>query len=832
MGPKVKGSLEPDSRTSLQSKRGPGAELNGSSTKVPHEKKTLHGTNNELTKSNFEKPSLTPQSSKMYSSSKNKNRKKRNRQKSKQKQKETERDITNDMKGDIAAEHRDRVVPRTLNAPIQEETSIHGHADGLNEHQIDSVAVHAERVDDSQDTLLDVKHTTTNERRRPESPRKRTIKRHITDGVAEEAKSLISQAKENLKNQSLGNPSSPESVGVIDTHLTKSNLNLDGKISLFKFKSSKILVYDEQLNEYGDKSTVSGRLLGHGELEIFQLHNGDVSYLSCGPSFIYPLLPKLKILRIGFNEFILPLLNPERYWKILVNSDSIEVINNLINSFQSVVIYRNLYYGSSLFDVQKLGEPDDNENLLSADVLSRIPDSLSEKKPSLQPKETSAEGSNGIPRNTPMPPYPLQHFYESRDDMNTPTPTIYEQIPDSPPSPPFSPLQFDGLDNQLADPSSEIAAVNNDAPIPHNYQHQVDNHTPCMDAYNGLREMNLFPSPTNKGFNTLNETFKKISMNEGPTIARPVAQRAGGLIILQSNPFQAIENKEKFKKDADNKSESSLDSLLDEYEENISTTRSMNFQRSGQASARVSRSSSFIMHHPMINDSMHNQYRPDSARNAKGNLRNVNSEFPATSLSEYNRLRNGTNSYKVRSRRSSRSDLYTSESNWMEPAFPTSSRKNQLPSSASYHDLQNRKPDIGHIYRSLTQRNLDHIIKNPKNDESSSVKSYNYNHNASPQLNQSNAYILRARSSQPKPGYARSIMSERTSYSQFSRRLNTNNPSISTPLKADQHNGTRGRRLSLRPLEVYNIVSLNKREEPASREVPQKKGFATRFFGW
>ncbi|CCE83311.1 Piso0_003886 [Millerozyma farinosa CBS 7064] len=832
MGPKVKGSLEPDSRTSLQSKRGPGAESNGTSTKVPHEKKTLHGTNNESAKLNSEKPSSTPQSTKMYSSNKNKNKKKRNRQKSKQKQKEIERDLTNDTKGDIAAEHRDRVSPRSSNAPVQEEKNIHGHADGLYEHQIDSVAVHAGGVDHSQDILLDVKHTTTNEKKRPESPRKRTIKRHITDGVAEEAKSLISQAKENLKNQSSGNPSSPESIGVIDTHLTKSNLNLDGKISLFKFKSSKILVYDEQLNEYEDKSTVSGRLLGHGELEIFQLHNGDVSYLSCGPSFIYPLLPKLKILRIGFNEFILPLSNPERYWKILVNSDSIEIINNLITSFQSVVIYRNLYYGSSLFDVQRLGESDNNENLLSADELSRIPDTLSEKKTSIQSKDTSVEVSNGVPRNNPMPPYPLQHFYESRDDMNTPTPTIYERIPDSPPSPPFSPIRLDSLDNQLAEPSTEIAAVNNEAPIPHNYQHQAENHTPYMDAYNASHEMNYFPSPMNKGFNTLNESFKRISVNEGPAIARPVAQRAGGPILLQSNPFQAIEDKGKFKKDADNKSESSLDSLLDEYEENISTTRSMNFQRSGQASARVSRSSSFIMHHPMLNDSMHNQYRKDSARNAKGNLRNVKNEFPATSLSEYNRLRNGTNSFKVRSRRSSRSDLYTSESNWMEPAFPTSSRKNQIPSSASYHDFQNRKPDIGHIYRSLTQRNLDQIIKNPKNDESSSVKSCNYNHNASPQLNQSNAYVLRARNSQPKPGYARSIMSERTSYSQFSRHSNTNNPSISTPLKADQHNGTRGRRLSLRPSEVYNIVSLNKREEPTSREVPQKKGFATRFFGW
>lgn len=832
MGPKIKGFLEPGSGTSLQSTRSPWAELNGSPTKVPHEKKTLHEINNESAKSKSEIPSLTSQGTKTYYSNKNKNKKKRSRQKSKQKQKDAVKDLTNDMKGDIAAEHRDRVLSGSPYMPVQGDTSIHEHSKRVNERQIDAMTIHAEGIDDSKDILLDVKHTTINEGGRPESPRKQTIKRHITGEVAEEAESIISQAKENLKNQSQGNPSSPESIGVIDTHLTKSNFNLDGKISLFKFKSSKILVYDEQLNEYGDMSTVSGRLLGHGELEIFHLHNGDVSFLSCGRSIIYPLLPKLKILRTGFNEFILPLLNSKRYWKILVNSDNIEIINKLIISFQSVVIYRSLYYGSSLLDVQKLGEPDNNEKLLSADELSRILDTRSDKKP-VQSKKTSVEASNGLPLSTPIPPYPLQHFYESRDDMDTPTPTIYERIPDSPPSPPFSPIQFDGLDDQLAEPSTEIA-INNEAPIHDNYQHHLNNPTPYKDAYNALHEMNLFPSPTKQAFNTLNESFKKISMNENHAIARPAAKRIGGPIILQSNPFQAIGDKENFKKDIDSKSESSLDSLLDEYEENLSTTRSMKFQKSGQTSAIVSRSSSFIMHHPIINDTMHKQYRTDNARNVKGNLRTVNGEFPVTSLSEYNRLRNGTHSFKVRSRRSSRSDLYTSETNWMEPAFPTNSRKNQISFSASYHDFQNRKPDIGHIYRSITQRNLDQIIKKSKNDDAISVKSYNNTFNASSQLNQSSAYILPARSSQPKPGYARSIMSERTSHnhSQFSKRLNTNDPSISTPLKIDQHNGTRGRRLSLRPLEVYNIVSLNKREEPNSREIPQKKGFATRFFGW
>ena len=114
------------------------------------------------------------------------------------------------------------------------------------------------------------------------------------------------------------------------------SLDLDEKVTLFKYKSLKIL-------ELVNQNNANGSLLAHGIFEIFQLHQGDVTYLSCGNNFIYPLLPKIKVFRINSNQFLLPLVNPERYWKIFINSEELNVINNLINVFQRNVQFISLH---------------------------------------------------------------------------------------------------------------------------------------------------------------------------------------------------------------------------------------------------------------------------------------------------------------------------------------------------------------------------------------------------------------------------------------------------------------------------------------------------------
>lgn len=127
-----------------------------------------------------------------------------------------------------------------------------------------------------------------------------------------------------------------------------NSLHMDDKVILFRYKLLKVLVYDEQPEDL----KLLGRLLGHGAIEIFQLHNGDVTYLAVGPSIIYPLLPKLKVLRIAFNQFIIPLVYPERYWKVFVNSEEPHVLQVLQNTFDRVVKYRDLYQRQE-FDIDK-----------------------------------------------------------------------------------------------------------------------------------------------------------------------------------------------------------------------------------------------------------------------------------------------------------------------------------------------------------------------------------------------------------------------------------------------------------------------------------------------
>lgn len=159
------------------------------------------------------------------------------------------------------------------------------------------------------------------------SPRKQAFMRYKNSD--EQLNYSLNEVKNKLKNNNLKDV------------ISNADLNLDEKVTLFKYKSAKIMVYDDKVLDTNYKST--GSLLTHGEFEIFQLHNGDVTYLSCGKTFIYPLLPKVRILRVSFNQFILPLQYPERYWKIFINSDEPHVMDVCENTFQRAVQYSKSY---------------------------------------------------------------------------------------------------------------------------------------------------------------------------------------------------------------------------------------------------------------------------------------------------------------------------------------------------------------------------------------------------------------------------------------------------------------------------------------------------------
>ncbi|CAH6718911.1 putative inheritance of peroxisomes protein 1 [[Candida] jaroonii] len=372
-----------------------------------------------------------------------------------------------------------------------------------------------------------------NDRRSDISPRKQTLMRNKQNASNN---NTITNAKTNLK-----------------PNFSPKSTHVDEKISLFKFKSSRILVFDK----YND---LSGRLLSHGEFEIFQLHNGDVTYLSCGSSFIYPLLPKLKILRISSNQFILPLVNPERYWKIFINSSDMKIISKLQMILEKVVEFRNLV----------LTEQHDGISEFSATETEEIESSVENKR--------EVSGIN-IDSTLPESP-PSVHLSPNFQYSELQSPVKFE---------------FPSLSTQLPTHNTKQGIP----PSPSNF-HLSEYYGETLPHSTATKNPYNIPISNSSVKSSQSFKFNPNFMNQLPNSNLKLNYNANIPTTLHSS----------HKKDED------LDSLLDEYEESITQSISQ---------SRISRSSS---------------------------VRKLNLELE----------------YKTRSRRSSRSELYTSESNWMEPS--------------------------------------------------------------------------------------------------------------------------------------------------------------------
>lgn len=476
----------------------------------------------------------------------------------------------------------------------------------------------------------------------PMSPRKQTLLRHKNSDQNIGEPLFVSKVKELKNRKQLVPTNSVESeYGKFSIDL---NQTTEGKVSLFKCAAARIVVYHEQLVDSGANAS-SGTLLGHGEFEIFQLHNGDVTYLSCGRSFVYPLLPKLKMLRVDKNHFILPLVNPQRYWKIHIDSQVPSVIGELEVVLKKLVNYTNL----SFIEQEKHEE----------EVVA-----VSEKQ-------------------TPQ--------------KNTHYTPFFHDIPELPPSAPVSPNNL----NLFA-----------------------------QDTFQLLPTRKPEPALLNKKSNqSLNSALASLSLAEIPH--KPKMNGAGNNTLLHPRPVTHANPYRRNHNDiSDRHSDlSSMDSLLDEYEENISTTKSINFNVSRPPSRAVSITSS--THPPPV------QYHrgkvalfPDRMSNLGSHYGTVeeddeeDDDFPTTSLSQYNRAKQ--NSRSVRSRRSSPSELYTSVSNWMEPGGPKSKAK--LAHSRSTYSLASKKSvprpstlndTYREIYRSITLHNLSLIVSGRDRKEGS-----------------------------------------------------------------------------------------------------------------
>lgn len=464
------------------------------------------------------------------------------------------------------------------------------------------------------------------------SPRKQAFMRYKkSDDMLDHN---LHEVKNNLKNNLKNTPQTNFKENIITNG--KDELDLDEKVTLFKYKSANISVYDDNVLDNKISKSSSGRLLSHGEFEIFQLHNGDVTYLSCGQTFIYPLLPKVRVLRVNFNLFILPLQYPERYWKICINSDEAHVMDVCENTFKRSVQYSDLFNNDSK----------DNNNDVS-------------------------DKSNLLPNFS-----------------------ISTEIPPSPPSAPIS---------------------------PHNI---------------------ILGEFTNK---KLSEDFLLSDFSKYSAHA-----------IQQPKPKRIVHRRMK-----SNKSDSSMDSLLDEYEENITYSKA--------------------------------QSRMHSRRQSNASRAPIE-DFPSTSLSEYNRSHNNKsfnqhalkNNFvniknSIRSRRSSRSDLYAAETGWMEPSILPKTKSTYSLASCPNPELNNT---FKNVYRSITQRNLRQY-----NDDELSVKSQRVPTNTKIQTN-----------------YTRNL------------KINRQVPPTNLP------------NVKLDSTEIFRLISANK---PNTKQPPPtKKGFTSRLFGW
>lgn len=647
------------------------------------------------------------------------------------------------------------------------------------------------------------------------SPRKQTLLRHKKGSSQASEPSFVSEAKEYKKHRKQ-HPANSVSTSETNTEdddqkylMLLAQQNLEGKASLFRYRAARILVYHEQIKDPVLQSS-PGTLLGHGDFEIFQLHNGDVTYLACGRSFVYPLLPKLKILRISLNQFILPLSNPERYWKINLDTEDVTVIEELEGILQKIVKYTDLSMGA--------GKSHSLPKYFSEDSPKQDPAHELVNATTQTPKKNIRQ--NGTAEQAQSAEVSSSHA--GHVDKASQYKPFFSDIPESPPSAPISPQQIFEADNSfqllpLREPRWPIQREKSDQSMTSAIaSFSFTEQNARKQDSSKLRQPKPVVMPqANPSLHANPHAIPHI-IPHGDPLANPHVNN-----VPHENPVthrnlisykhHSIHNGAQARHKGDAKSDtSSMDSLLDEYEENISTTKSINYNIPRSQSRTMSLASS--AYPPAINYQRGKiPLVPDITSN-RGSVTHEtveeeqeNEEFFKTSLSQYNRARQSTHSQ--RSRRSSPSELYNSVSNWMEPNVriqPTlsHSRSNYSLSSArnsvSAHRTQEAK--LKDIYKSITENNL-HASFSPNGRRQSVGSSREYG-------------------PRPKTNTLSAVSENRLMRGE-----------TQSQKSASSRNGNRNGREQLSSTDVYRLVSARSgRSESVNRET--KRGSISRLFGW
>ncbi|KAH3683805.1 hypothetical protein WICPIJ_005221 [Wickerhamomyces pijperi] len=202
------------------------------------------------------------------------------------------------------------------------------------------------------------------------TPRRRTLARKSSNLVVQSNNIRIVSESSLLNSQlfpsppissepkipSSGSPSVREDEGHTNISTNINSINTqensqsyeqdsDFKNLLFSYPTAEILSFEQIDDSYESK----GRLIGHGKLEIYQLHQNTVNYLHCG-SVVHAILPRLKILRVSFNQFIITLSKPERYWRIILDTTDESVIRELQAVFKDICSFRDVFFPSATIE--------------------------------------------------------------------------------------------------------------------------------------------------------------------------------------------------------------------------------------------------------------------------------------------------------------------------------------------------------------------------------------------------------------------------------------------------------------------------------------------------
>ena len=129
---------------------------------------------------------------------------------------------------------------------------------------------------------------------------------------------------------------------------------LKEKVVLFRCKKATITSYSIDSNDSRIKSSQDS-LLAQGEFQIYELGATRTTYFVCG-QVVHPVMKGLKIFRAGPQNFVLPLYNPERYWKI----DLLAANNNDIATLECVLRCVCEYKDLSVGDADETDDDDDN----------------------------------------------------------------------------------------------------------------------------------------------------------------------------------------------------------------------------------------------------------------------------------------------------------------------------------------------------------------------------------------------------------------------------------------------------------------------------------------